>query len=394
MSRKSKNYNVFISYEETTGLDIAEHLKKALERSNISAFVARRDIQTGRKFDEDIKDVLDTCKWFIVIITANASVSPHVKQEISQALRRAEKGELEVFPCKHEELKDEDIPAEMRALQMIDFITKQDLANKIIQTIKNIKKKVPTPSIKIKKIVENAEKVGVKGIFTNRRFDPEFEVELRRLTLKSKEILMMAISLRDFIGNKKEAKYNDIIMEGIKKGTKFRLLLLNPLSEAAKNRVIIENGIIAKNDEVYVRLPLFRDIKRAANWLCNNKDKTKNKIKTRYSSLTPTVFMIRTHKCTFIEQYHIGSLKDAGIDMAKEDEHAYCLGGYVPILMVDNSSSFAKLMKSHFENAWDKAEEFDAVFSEIEEFSKNKNQKNYRRMQFIDLILKKANDLR
>ena len=386
MRKKDGNYDIFISYEETTGLEFAEHLKQALERRNISAFVARRDIPIGRILEEVINNALTTCNKFIAILTPNVSVSAYVRQEIELALTREQRGELEIIPCKYEELKEEDIPTEIRDLNMIIFTSKQDLATKVLSRIRM----GPTPPIRREKILEDAEKAGIKRIFTNRRNDPGFEEEIRQQIPNSREVLMMANSLRDFFGDVKNARYSDVILKAQEAGTEFKLLLLNPLSEAAKDRAIIENGPIVADDEIYVKSPLFRDIRRVANWLHAKSDE---RTEIRFSSLTPTVFMIRTDRYTFIEQYHIGSLKDAEIRIAKEDEHAYCLGGYVPVLMVDNSSSFAKLMRSHFDNAWDKAEEFRTVFDEINEFSKNGNQRNYRRKQFISFIQKKADDL-
>lgn len=386
MRKKEKNYEVFISYEEITGSEFAEHLKQALEKGDISAFVARRDIQPGRRLEEEIMKVLSTCNKFIVVLTPNVSRSAYVKQEIDLALARAQKGELEIIPCKYAELQEEDIPTEIKDLLMIIFTTKQELAIKVLPVISTL----PTPPVNRGKIVEDAEKVGIKRIFTNRRTDSEFVEEIWRQIPNSKEVLMMANSLRDFFGDVQDAKYTDIIIKALETETKFKLLLLNPLSEAAKDRAIIENGIVAKKDEIYVKLPLFEDIRRVANWLHN---KMEGKIETRFSSLTPTVFMIRTDRYTFIEQYHRGSLKDAGIDITEEEDYAYCLGGYVPVLMVDNSYSFAELMKSHFKKAWDKAKDSKVVLGEIEDFSKNKNQKNYRRKQFISFIQKKADDL-
>ena len=256
MRKKDGNYDIFISYEETTGLEFAEHLKQALERRNISAFVARRDIQIGRKLEEVINNVLTTCNKFIAILTPNVSVSAYVRQEIELALTREQRGELEIIPCKYEELKEEDIPTEIRDLNMIIFTSKQDLATKVLSRIRM----GPTPPIRREKILEDAEKAGIKRIFTNRRNDPGFEEEIRQQIPNSREVLMMANSLRDFFGDVKNAKYSDVILKAQEAGTEFKLLLLNPLSEAAKDRAIIENGPIVADDEIYVKSPLFKDI--------------------------------------------------------------------------------------------------------------------------------------
>ena len=133
MRKKDGNYKIFISYEETTGLEFAEHLKQALERGSFSAFVARRDIPIGRKLEEVINDALTTCNMFIAIITPNFSVSAYVKQEIGLALARKQKGELEIIPCKYKELEEGDIPTEIKDLNMIIFTFTTILMDNILQ---------------------------------------------------------------------------------------------------------------------------------------------------------------------------------------------------------------------------------------------------------------------
>ena len=67
---------VFISYETTTGLKYASHLKEALERIKrikISAFVADEDIPKGEQWENVIDGAIGNCKYFVVIMTMGAS---------------------------------------------------------------------------------------------------------------------------------------------------------------------------------------------------------------------------------------------------------------------------------------------------------------------------------
>lgn len=60
-----KMATVFISYETTTGMELAKHLQKALSKHDISSFVARVDIIFGQEPSEVINMNLEECKFFV-----------------------------------------------------------------------------------------------------------------------------------------------------------------------------------------------------------------------------------------------------------------------------------------------------------------------------------------
>jgi hypothetical protein len=86
---------VFISYETTTGLEFAKHLKKALEKFDISSFVAKENIAFGRDPNQTILQNIKNCEFFIPIITITALKSPEVKKEF-QIARNLHKC---IIPC-------------------------------------------------------------------------------------------------------------------------------------------------------------------------------------------------------------------------------------------------------------------------------------------------------
>ena len=77
---------VFISYETTTGLSYSSHLKEALRKINIPAFVADEDIPEGTKWGGIIDKAITDCEYFVVIMTMSAILSSdEIKHEIELA---------------------------------------------------------------------------------------------------------------------------------------------------------------------------------------------------------------------------------------------------------------------------------------------------------------------
>jgi len=129
-----KMATVFISYETTTGLEFAKHLQRALRKHNISSFVARADINFGKKDPTRIiQSNLEDCRFFVPVFTITAFKSPEVRKEFLQA-RKLEK---HLIPCVKEGLEKyiEKEFKEILDFQYVTFETKEDLANAIVETI-------------------------------------------------------------------------------------------------------------------------------------------------------------------------------------------------------------------------------------------------------------------
>jgi len=218
-------------------------------------------------------------------------------------------------------------------------------------------------------ILAEAKKCGVVHIFESRRKDPNYKKELikqLRGTEKQKEVLIMSISLRDFFGLRHDKDYLSAIFEMLRKEIKLKILLLDPTSKAAKDRAIVEEKERVES-EGYINSALFTEIKSVAEWLDSPssdwvvskdlRDRISKQIEVRFFPYDPTTQLIITDKFTFIEQYHRGGDKEIREALDKEGIPSIdCFGGFVPVLMVENSAFFAKLMKSHFMNIWNAKE--------------------------------------
>jgi len=124
---------VFISYETTTGLSFARHLKKSLNKHEISSFVAEKDIEPGTASSQIIQENIRECKFFVLILTITALKSPEVKKEFSLA-RKLNK---DIIPCIKSGLEEyiEDECKDMLDFQYIQFETKEELANNVVEAL-------------------------------------------------------------------------------------------------------------------------------------------------------------------------------------------------------------------------------------------------------------------
>jgi hypothetical protein len=127
--------NVFISYSDDDGGDLAEHLKGTLEKYdiNISAFVAADDIDIGESGEPKIFTALNDCDVFVPILTVAACLSPWVRKEIDVALEKEKK----IIPCVFNGvlITPEIIPDILNELQRITFKNEYDLPRQLLPVV-------------------------------------------------------------------------------------------------------------------------------------------------------------------------------------------------------------------------------------------------------------------
>lgn len=146
-------WDVFISYEKTTGLSYAINLKEALKKAEVYGFVADVDIPKGTPWSKTINEAIHYCTYFIVIMNILAIRSEQVRREI----RFAEKLNKDIIPCKPRTV-DRFITSMLPVvseLQQIDFDVKEDLADQVVTIITNREQeKVDRSSIDVAKETE------------------------------------------------------------------------------------------------------------------------------------------------------------------------------------------------------------------------------------------------
>lgn len=243
-------------------------------------------------------------------------------------------------------------------------------------------------------ILAEAKKCGVVHIFESRRRDPNYKKELIKQlenVEKQKDVLIMSNSLRDFFGPRPDREYISAIFKMLRNEVKIRILLLDPTSDAAKARAMVEEKERVIRDG-YIASSLFTDIKAVAKWLDDPspdlgkdiRERIINQIHVRFFPYDPTTHIIKTDKFTFIEQYHRGGEETIRKELEEKEGIPLidCFGGFVPVLMIDNSAFFARLMESHFNNIW-KAKEVEErdlrkknYFQEILRFERDEKKKH------------------
>lgn len=154
IEKKFPELKIFIGYEETAGLHFANHLKDALVKMDMDAFVAKKGIRSISEWKKIIDANIRNCDYFIVIITISAIKSKEVKREV----KIAKKWNKKRIVCKSDELEREMIERyfpSLAPLQHIDFTEKGDLAHRVIGELLKIeleKKEIKKPKHKLKKI--------------------------------------------------------------------------------------------------------------------------------------------------------------------------------------------------------------------------------------------------
>ncbi len=129
---------VFISYETTTGQSYASNLKRALEKVNISAFVSNEDIQKGTPDRKAIDNAINSCTYFVVVMTIPAILSTEVRIEVELAIKL----DKQIIPCKPQTVDralTNTLPL-IGSLQQIDFESKEHLADQVVTEIVKRKK--------------------------------------------------------------------------------------------------------------------------------------------------------------------------------------------------------------------------------------------------------------
>ena len=82
----AETFRIFLAYDDGTGRDLAEHLKKENEDRQLSTFVAKRDvppqIRLNKTWSDIIDNVIKTCNTFILMLSTDR-LSSEVAQRLS-----------------------------------------------------------------------------------------------------------------------------------------------------------------------------------------------------------------------------------------------------------------------------------------------------------------------
>ena len=132
------SYDIFICYESTTGSSFSKNLKNALEKRrgyNHEVFLGDETLVAGDDWINEIDSALNSCKYFMVIITALAMDSDWVISEYNKAVEIKKR----IIPCRYSKIFLSDTN-DLATFFQIEFSDKSDLANKVIIELQKIEK--------------------------------------------------------------------------------------------------------------------------------------------------------------------------------------------------------------------------------------------------------------
>ncbi len=200
-------------------------------------------------------------------------------------------------------------------------------------------------------VIEGAVSSDIINIYTNR------EQALKEMTTKiegsNKHIFLLAVSGTDFF------TLNGVLKKPFEKKLLsprsfedkdeiVRILLIDPFSQAAKDRANVEQH--GKN---YWDTDIKEDTFKAIERIEELKEKSA-KIDARFYSHTPVMFVLRTDDYMFIEPYHLGFVETTGT--------LGCIGKQVPLFLVTSRSGLFERICKHFDNIWqDSSESFEDI---------------------------------
>lgn len=78
-------HDVFLSHSSADRAT-AQTVLEGLEGHGIRCWIAPRDISAGSEYGQEIVDAIKSCGTFVVIFSASANTSPHVRREVERAV--------------------------------------------------------------------------------------------------------------------------------------------------------------------------------------------------------------------------------------------------------------------------------------------------------------------
>ena len=197
-------------------------------------------------------------------------------------------------------------------------------------------------------ILAGAVNHGVLGILGPRSTDPSTaDAVANSLERAQGEVLLQGIGLREFFGDR---GHTAILrqMAAEDRSVQVRAILVNPVSEFAHARAVAEDGAQFEDEARFKGGPLYNDSWRSLNVIAAMKKEAETRkhfgIDVRFVDHWPSVYLVMTTASAFIETYHFGKPEDS-VDGTSID-------GLVPMLHVTSTSSYAQILRKHFDYIW------------------------------------------
>ncbi|MEY8428680.1 TIR domain-containing protein [Lachnospiraceae bacterium 46-15] len=158
---ESNKKKVFLSHHSSK-VELVEHLSRYLEKNDIGAWYAPRNIPTGGDWPNEIENAIASCSAFILLFCAKADSSQQVKRELALA----DKYKKPVFWVKIENVEPNNLGYFLTATQWLNWLDNRD--DTLERLVKDICSMEETYIENSKSNVEGSsfqrEKTWVKGL--------------------------------------------------------------------------------------------------------------------------------------------------------------------------------------------------------------------------------------
>lgn len=175
--------DAFISYEHQSK-SVADNICAVLESRGIRCWYAPRDVYGD--YATSIVDAIEKCKVFILVLSENASNSPHVLNEVELAYKRIIEGDITIVPFKMDEgMLSKAMEYYVKRLHWIDAVSEplEQSINKLYEQLVPILGIQPAPAASEEKTYDtNLKRKNVQY------YSPEDFTEIKRLR-KEDELL-------------------------------------------------------------------------------------------------------------------------------------------------------------------------------------------------------------
>ena len=197
-------------------------------------------------------------------------------------------------------------------------------------------------------VLTGAISQGVQGVLGPRASDPATSATIAAaLGNAHDEVILQGIGLREFFGDR---GHTAILkqMAAEDRAVQIRAILVNPVSEFARARAVAEDGAQFEDEDRFKAGPLYNDSWRSLNVIAAMKKDAESRshfgIDVRFVDHWPSVYLVMTSESTFVETYQFGK-PDASVDGTSID-------GLVPMFQFQSSSSYASILRQHFDYIW------------------------------------------
>jgi excisionase family DNA binding protein len=234
-----------------------------------------------------------------------------------------------------------------------------------------------------------AHAAGIRRIFKSRVLDAAYNAEFAAAldAVDAGEVKIMSNSLRFLLGPLPDRTLFIPMWDALRRGVRFKLLLLDPFSDAARKRSEVEERVtFADDDDRFFETHLYRDILAVTRTLADphidfvrdemlrQRIKSRTQVDVRFSTAAPTTHLVLTAESCFVESYHTGG--NPGIEdnlMRMGIPKLECFGGFIMACMLTASCPSGELLASHFDHSWQEAAAGPSV-DEVLELDRRRSQ--------------------